>query len=414
MIQAANDLCKAYPKKYDFLAKAADVVGKEYIKEKKFDQAAAQYQALVDVPTAAIAASARIKVGDAWLAAAKAMGAYQDLPVETRNEALKKLSAAEQSYLSTLKGFPDQLNAVGDAFEGLANALKQRRSWGLVTDADMEATLGKLTADLTSPEMQTRVELAKAGLVFVYKNGTKQYPAALERFRKAVNASPGLHLTRRETNQYGELLIAGNDYATATQVYTNLLAGSDDPLVQADGDYGLGAIYLAQGNVAKARDYFSKMTALPDGAAWHPHILDADYGLALADEQSNVPADIDKARLTYATLMQEPQAGILLQAKAMLGYGRLLEKAGHAITPAPQGPAEYAVHYYQQPHTFYGSAVPEQSAEGLFDAGQAYEKAGDNQSAIEQYTDLIHAYRQTAPDWTDKANTELKKISAGV
>jgi tetratricopeptide (TPR) repeat protein len=299
----------------------------------------------------------------------------------------KKLSSAEQSYLSALKSFPDQLNAVGDAFQGLANALKQRRSWGLVTDAGMEDWLTKLTADLTSPEMQTRVELAKAGLVFIYKNGTKQYPAALERFKKAINASPGLHLSRREANQYGELLIAGLDYATATQVYTDLLAGSNDPLIEADADYGLGATELAQGDVAKAKDYFSKMTALPDGAVWHPHILDAQFGLALADEQSDVSADNDKARATYARLMQEPQAGILIQAKAMLGYGRLLEKAGHAIIPAPQGPAEYAVHYYQEPHTLYGPATPESSAEGLFDAGQAYAKAGDKPKAKKQYTD---------------------------
>jgi tetratricopeptide (TPR) repeat protein len=409
-VKAADDLRKAYPAKYDFLIKAADIVAKEYLKQRKFDQAAAEYQPLADHASAEIASAARNKIGDIWLAAAKAMGTYQSLPVPARNEALKKLTTAEQSYLSTLKDFPGQIDAVGEAFQGLTNALKQRHSWGLVTEAGMEASLDKTTTDLTSPEMRTRVELAKAALVFVYKNGAKQYPAALERFKKAINAAPGLRLSRREAAHFGDLLFAGKDYTAATQVYTDLLATSNDPLVQADGDYGLGAIYLAQGDVAKARDYFSKMTALPDGAAWHPHILDAEYGLALADEQSYVKADNDKARATYARIMQEPQAGILLQAEAMLGYGRLLEKTGNAIRPAPQGPGEYAIHYYKEPHTLFGPAVPELSAQGLFLAGQAYEKARDRPNAKKLYTDLIHAYGQTAPDWAAKARAALTHL----
>ncbi len=411
MVQAADDFRKAYPKKYDFLEKITDLVGKEYEKEKKFDLAAANYQTLADVPDPEIASTASTKVGDTWLAAAKAMGAYQSLPLAKHAEAEKKLSEAEQAYVSTLKNYPNQFEALGQSFEGLANTLKLRRSWGLVTDATMEATLTNLTVGLTSPEMQTRVELAKAGLVFIYKNGTTQYLAALLRFKTTIGASPGLRLTRLEASQYGELLIAAKDYATAIQVYTDLLASSDAPLVQADGDYGLGATYLAQGDVAKAKEYFLKLKALPDGAAWHPHILDAEFGLALANEQSTQAGDSDKAKATYAQLMQEPRAGIVLQAKSMLGYGRLLEKAGFAINPAPEGANESAVHYYLQPHTFYGPALPEVSAEGLFDAGQAYEKAGNKALAQKQYNDLIRNYGTTAPDWADKAKAALGNVA---
>jgi hypothetical protein len=101
--------------------------------------------------------------------------------------------------------------------------------------------------------------------------------------------------------------------------------------------------------------------------------------------------------------MQAPQGGVLLQAKAMLGYGRLLEKAGHAITPAAAGPNEYAIHYYQEPHLLFAAATPEQSAEGLYDAGQAYAKAGDKVKAKKQYDDLLQNYGTTAPDWAAKA-----------
>jgi tetratricopeptide (TPR) repeat protein len=240
------------------------------------------------------------------------------------------------------------------------------------------------------------------------KDGEKQYPNALARFKRAVETNPGLQLTRQEANQFGQLLVAGKDYPKAIEVFTALLAQAapDDAATQADGDYGIGAAYLAQGDVAKAADYFRKMTSLKDGAAWHPHILDAEYGLALAAEQKG---DDAAAKQTYAMLMRNLQANYMLQAEAMLGYGRLLEKAGHAVKAPDQQDIEYAVNYYRRVHTNFGGTVPELSAEGLFLAGQAYAKAGDKANAKIQYADLIKAYSQTAPDWAAKAQAELAK-----
>lgn len=412
MIQAAKDLRAAYPTAYTYLVPVADAMSAEYVKEKKFDLAVAEYQGLIDAKKPEVAAAARNKIGAIWLAAAKAMGGYQSMQPEPRAEAQKRLSSAEQAYLGTLKNNPEQLDAVGDAFQGLVNVMVQRRSWGLLTDADMEDYLGKLAAGLATPEMQARLELAEAGLVLVKKNGEKQYPAALDRFKKAIAANPGLRLTPQETDQFGELLIAGHDYPTALQVYHDLMdhAAADDLITLADAYYGLGATYLAQGNVENAKIYFSKMKALKGGAAWHPHILDADYGLALADEQSSQPADNDAALKIYSSLMRSPQAGFALQAKAMLGYGRLLEKAGHSVAPATPGTIEYAVHYYQEVPTLFGPAVPALSAEGLFLAGQAYEKAGDSTQAKQQYSDLIAAYGNTAPDWAAKAQAAAAKL----
>jgi tetratricopeptide (TPR) repeat protein len=262
--------------------------------------------------------------------------------------------------------------------------------------------------------MQARLELAQAGLVFTYKDGTKQFPAALDQFKKVIAANPTLRLTRQETNQFGELLLAAHDYPTALKIYGDLLntASPNDQVAQGDAYYGLGATYLGQGDVAQAKSYFMKLEALPGGGLWHPHILDANFGIALADEQSGQPADISSAQRIYASLMQAPQGGVVLQAKAMLGYGRLLEKAGNAITPAPQGPNEFAVHYYQEPNLRFGPAAPEQSAEGLFDAGQAYEKAGNKAAAKKQYDDLIKAYGTTAAEWTSKAQAAEASLGA--
>jgi len=414
MIQAATDLRTAYPEAYTFLAQAADAVSVVLIKAKKFDDALALYQPLAQAPKPDVAAAASNKIGEIWLASAHSLGYYQSMPLATRAEAEKRLSAAEQAYVGTLKNFSDQLAALGGAFDGLVATAKQRRSWGLLKDTDLEGYLAKFGADLTSPEMEARFEMAKAGLVFITKDGAKQYPAALDRFKKVIDANPGLLLTRQETNQFGELLLAAKDYPTALKIYGDLLANAspNDQAALGDGYYGLGATYLGQGDVAQAKEYFLKLKALPGGGLWHPHILDANYGIAMADEQSSDPAQLGEARQIYAQLMQAPQGGPVLQAKAMLGYGRLLEKAGHAIAPIAPGTNEYAVHYYQEPSLLFGPATPALSAEGLFDAGQAYGKAGDKANAKKQYDELHNTYQTTAPDWDAKGQAAEAQLGA--
>jgi tetratricopeptide (TPR) repeat protein len=414
MVQAANDLRAAYPESYGLLVTAADEVSTNLIKQKKFTDAIALYQPLADLTNKPdIAATATNKIGGLWLASAKSMGYYQSMQVPDRQEAEKRLSSGEQAYLTTLKKYPDQLTAVGDAFDGLTNAAKQRRSWGLLKDPDLEGYLTKLGADFTDPAMQARFEMAKTGLVFVIKAGATQFPAALDRYKKVIAANSSLILTRQESNQYGELLLAAKDYPTAEKVYSDLQtnAPSNDQAAQGDALYGLGATALGQGDLAKAKDFFKQLTGLNGGGRWHPHILDADYGIALADEQSTDVAVLDEARTLYSQLMQA-QGNNSTAAKAMVGYGRLLEKAGYAVAakPAPGGPNEFAIHYYQEPNLIYDGATPEQSAEGLYDAGQAYEKAGDPANAKKAYAQLLQLYTTTAPDWASKAQAAQGKL----
>jgi tetratricopeptide (TPR) repeat protein len=409
MLAAANELATAYPTSYTLLAQSADAVSTAYVKLKKFDDAIAQYQHLLDAPKEEVAANARVKIGQIWLAAAKAMGSYQSLKEETRPEAQKRLSAAEDAFVGTLKSYPTRLDAVGDAFQGLFDVLTTRRSWGLLKDADFEAALGKLTADLTTPDMVTRVELAKAGLVFITKEGIKQYPAALDRFKKAVDANADLPLTRQESSQFGELLIWGQDPKRALDVFNKLLlsATASDQLTLADSYYGLGAAYIAQGDYDNAKIYLTRMKKLNQGAAWHPHILDANYGLGLAAEKTG---DDATAKPIYSAIMRDPQANFTLQAKAMLGYARILERAGAIVKQPNQQDIEYAVNYYEQVDNLFGPAVPQLSCEGLFAAAQAYAKLGDNANAKVQYKKIVDGYATTAPDSVAKAQAEIAKL----
>ena len=406
MIQAVNDLRTAFPTAYALISQASDAVVAVLEKQKKFDDAVTLYQPLVTAPLKDVAAEAQNKIGNVWLDAAKAMGSYQSLQTDAaRAEAEKRMAASEQAYVATLKNFPDQVDAVGDAVQGLVNTAMAREKWGLLKDTDLEGYLAKMGTDLTAPELQTRLELAKAGLVFVMKNGHAQDAAALDRMNKALAAAPGLELTTQEADLYGQLLITAKNYPQALAVYQALLATAkpNEQIKLAGGYYGMAATYLAQGDYANAKMWFTKMFALPSGAAWSSHYTDAQLGMAEINEQSTAQVDLDAAKAAYSDIMRSPTAGAENQAKAMLGYGRILEKAGAAVKTPTQQDIEYATHYYEQVDLFYGPAEPELSAQGLYLAGQAYTKAGDAADAKKDFDKLRSAYATTAPDWVAKA-----------
>ena len=406
MVEATNNLRTAYPTAYSFLAQASDAVGSAYLKDKNFDQAIALYQPLTETSKPDVAASVRNKIGVVWLAAAKALGFYQSMPLDDAHRSRKATGFRRAGIPGHAQKLPDpdrcggrRLRWFGEhgqaaSFLGPAD---RRRYGGLSGQTHGEShRAGHANAGGTGQGwprfyLQERGHAIPGGTGALQKGDRRQpRPAPDTAGDRPVRriAPRGKRLSRRRCKVYSDLLNR---------------AAPNDVLAQADGLYGLGSIFLAQGDVAHAKEKFSAMEALTGGALWHPHILDADYGLALANEQSAQQADNDQAKQIYAKLMQSPQGGIPCSLKAMLGYGRLLEKGGHALTPLAPGTSESAVHYYQEPHTLFGPAAPELSAEGLFDAGQAYEKAGDKANAKKQYDDLLKNYGTTAPDWAAKA-----------
>ena len=353
MEQAAKDLAAQFPTAYALVGQANDSVVAVLEKQRKFEDAVALDQPLITAPLKEVAAQAQNKIGNIWYDAAKAMGAYQSLETpEARAEAEKRMQASENAYLATLMNFPDQIDAIGDAIAGLISTGQQRVKWGLLKDVDLEGYLTKLSVGLTSPEMQARLEMAKAGLVFVIKNGHTQDAAALARFDKAV--LPGLALTAQEADQYGQLLINAKQYPKALVIYQNLIAHAKptEQVKLAEGYYGLAATYLAQADYANAKTWLVRMLSLPNGAGWSKHAGDAQLGMAEVNEQSSAPVDQAAALEAYSDIMRSPTAGAQNQAKAMLGYGRLLEKAGHAVKAPGQADTEFATNYYEQVNLF--------------------------------------------------------------
>ncbi len=53
--------------------------------------------------------------------------------------------------------------------------------------------------------------------------------------------------------------------------------------------------------------------------------------------------------------------------------------------------------------------MPELSAQGLYAAGQAYDRAGDKANAKKQYDAILANYKTTAPDWAAKAQEAESK-----
>jgi tetratricopeptide (TPR) repeat protein len=400
--QALAALRAAFPDATQMIGAATELVAGDAVAAKKFDDAIALYQPLATSTKPEVAGPAQNKIAGLWVQKARAMGAYQSLNTdESKAEAQKRLATAEDDYVNVLKTYPENLAVVNDAFDGLDDLLALKRRSGLVTDAGMEAELTRMCAPLTSPEMQARVEMAKVHLAFGLKDAAAQYPAMLQRFEQAMTANSTLKLTRTEVSDYGELLVAAKEYDKAIQVFTAFhdQADPDDAYAQADAAYGLGAAYLAQGDLDHAKKWFTAMMALPGGAAWHKHILTAQYGVALANQKS----DPEASKQVYAEIMTDPRASSELQAKSLLQYGRILQSEGYAVKPAQPGTIEYAVHYFEQVDLFYGAATPEQSAEGLYLAGKAYEQAGDAANAAREFAALRSTYAKTAPDWVAKA-----------
>jgi hypothetical protein len=275
--------------------------------------------------------------------------------------------------------------------------------WGVLKDTDLEGYLAKQAGDVTGGDMATRLELAKAGLVFVIKNGHQQDAAALDRMTKAVAAAPTMKLTTQEADQYGLLLLGAGKFDDAHKVFQALLDDSkpNEVVKLAEGYYGLAAVYLAQKDYANAKTNLNSMFALPGGGAWSPHFGDAQLGMAQIQEQSSDSADLEAAKSTYASIMTAPTAGAKNQAEAMLGYGRVLEKQGHPVKAANQQDIEYATHYYEQVDLFYSAALPEQSAEGLYLAAQAYTKAGDKTDA-DRVTAKLKSPAYAITEWGKK------------
>ena len=81
----------------------------------------------------------------------------------------------------------------------------------------------------------------------------------------------------------------------------------------------------------------------------------------------------------------------------MVGYGRLLEKQGFTLKPSHGRPE--GIRRALLPGSFDSdqqyAATPNESAEGLYLAGQAYDKAGDKPNAKAQYDKLIATYGTT-------------------
>ena len=380
MIQAANDLRKAYPQAYALLAQSADAVSTILIKQRKFDQAIALYQPLVGRPQAR---RRRRRPNQNRRHLARGRQGSRLLPVDAPRDAGRggKAPGLRRAGLPRrAEEFPRPARCCGRRLRGTGPPSPNNAAPGVCLRTPIWKAIWASSGPIfPPPDMQARFELAKAGLVFLIKDGAKQYPAALDRFKKVINDNPGLALTRQETDQFRRIAPRGEG-----------LSDRLENLRRLTGQCGAHRSSRAGRCLLRSRRHLARAGRSGPG----PGLLHQTESLAwrrpVASPTSSTPILASRWRTnnrasqptwmppgkTYAQLMQAPQGGFVLQAKAMLGYGRLLEKAGYAVKPSPQGPNEYAVHYYQEPNLLYGPAVPALSAEGLFDAGQAYEKAG--------------------------------------
>lgn len=389
MIAAYEKLIQKYPKTVSAI-KAHSRLAQYYDRLKNYDDAAKHYAAIIimtDFPE--YASEAQLALASMWQEAAKKIGAYTALKDDEKKDWTKFNDKAEESLVALLQNFPKS-EEVGEGLQHLLDLVLLRNQYGLLPDTQAEAYFTTLAGKMNSDDIKLRCQLTQAGYYFEKGNHAK----ALSAIKDVTSSHPDLTLSRYDYNRWGTALVENKEYDPAIGVFEKLQTSfAKDQYAQADAVYGLGSAYFQKKDVAKAGQYFD---VLKKNYPWSSKIMEAEYGLGLASEQSG---NSDDAKKHYVTILANREAPGPIAAKSMLGMGRLLEKQGFLI-PDPQKDGPNAVAYYYKAHAFYGAATPDLSAEGLYRAAKCYEKAGKSEEAKKTRDELLQNYPKS--EWATK------------
>jgi TolA-binding protein len=380
--------------------------------QKQYDKAAEYYNTLSMVPGLPTAPTAVMRKLLMWMEAGKSVGSYKAIidkekslveldakaiPEEKAtiikqkalNEADKKSWAdyygkAEESIADMMTKFP-AAPEVADALEEMIRMGIMRAEAGLVekdkADTVMQPLAEKFAGD---PLLKTRIELAKGGLMYELGNKEK----ALEILQAAAQAGPDSAFGAKSLNRYGLLLLAKGKQDDAIGVFKKMQAAfPKDQYAQADSMFGLGQAHLDKKMVAEADVYFS---ALRQKYPWSDRINEADYGRGLAAIERK---QYKEARDILTTVIRAPKSKPEQKAKSMLAFAEACEK-DNLLFPDPANPTvPNAVNNYQKISVMFERETGP-AGEGLWRAGQLFEKNSKPEDARKAYSELTAKFSQ--------------------
>jgi len=362
---------------------AARLLAAALEKQRNYDGAAARLDFVVS-QNGAETPRARAQLASLWMNAARALGAYPALNDDEKKQWQTFTDRAEKAAIAaatTAPAAPD--TAV--ALEELVKLDLARIDAGLATVDQATAALADLAAKASDPQAKGRFELARIAVIVA--RGHREEAAGL--YAAAFQANPALAAGPSDLSRYGDALLDAKKYDEATAVYTKLgQAFPKDIHAQADSLYGLGAAQLGLGKTAEADAYFDK---LEKQAPWSDKIWQAKLGRGLAAENRKETA---QARTFYQQVVMSSAASPETKARGLFGFARTLETEGKLVEDPAAKDQPNAANNYLKIDALFDSAK-EIAAEGLWRAGQVFEKANQPAKAKGAYGDLVKKYPQS-------------------
>lgn len=375
------------------------MIARNFERQARFQEAAEKYDVIANDPENSFAPSALQAKVSMWLKAARSLGAYSAITEEEKKQWHSYLTECEKAAKELIRRFPSSPE-VPQALDELIVMLRVKNEAQQMAEEEAENYFSIMASEFDSPIAQPRILAAQAGLLF-QKN---KLQAAYDTFQKLIEKYPDASLGAEDWNRYATLLLTNNKPSQAAEVFLKIQKEfSRDPRAQANATYGLGAAYLAQGELQKAIPFFEE---LKSKYPWSEKIMEAEFALAMADEAaSKFEEALDRYRTVIMSNVSTPE----LKARAMIASGKILENQ-NKLLPIPQSNEPNAESFYLQPDAFFRESVPNLSAEGLFLAAQINIKKNNLSKAKEILLRLTDTPAYRATPWYAKGKEALSRL----
>ncbi len=364
-------------------ASVALAVAESLEKARDYDHATTEYSFVASRLESPLAQTAQARLATMWFTAGKSLGSYSALDDNDRKAWTSDMGAGEKAAIEALHRFPASREA-GLALEELIKLTILKRQVGLFTPEQALAYFVDLGSQEQSSILKGRFQLAGIAL---RPGASEDEIVAL--YQKAATDHSDLTYDPEDLERYGAALLATKQYDQAIVTFQALHdAFPQEPMAQSEALYGLGAAQSGQGHMDEADKFFSD---LEQKYPWSNKIWEAKLGRGKAAEDRH---DTAQARTFYQQVIMAPGSSPEMKAQGLFGFAHCLETEGKLI-PDPSAPDEpNAVNNYLKIDALFDSA-PDVAAEGLWRAGQIFEKTKQPEKAHQAYYDLVKKYKNS-------------------
>lgn len=409
MVSALREFISKYPESKNAFP-AYDTVAQSAANSGNLTEAVAAYLEFAQKqPKSEQAPTAMLKAADLELKNTNALGRYIGLNEQQRTEWDKRLKHSIAIAEKLIQEYPES-QQVSIALKTILEGQKLFVTANLKSDADIQNYFQQLADKFASiPGTRTKVLFTYAS--FVYEQDKAKGLAQM-----ASAFDPNLVYAPADLDLYGSALIEAKKLDEAQKVYAKVASDYANPEgvtpdkapghimeAQSIALYGQGKVLQEQGKNTEAGAKFDLLKQL---YPWSPKVLEATYGIALADFEKK---DFDKASASLGQIIRAPNAPAELRAQSMLLVAKIHEAKGNI---------DAAIDSYGKIAAFY-DGIPAAASEGLYKAGELIEKqlpsvtdekkkAAQKNRAIRFYKDLTEKY-PTSP-LAPKASERLNQL----